>query len=135
MAVVHEKLYSSESYEYIDMAEYVEIIVSGALSSETSFLDLDVRFDLDNIMLNVNKAIPFGLVLNELISIMLQHVGETNPSGGVLVSLKALEDQDFSLEIADLREDLHVDKDLPLHGAFGLNLVEMLTGQIDGEVF
>ena len=75
MAMVHEKLYNSKDFTKIDLADYVKTLSQDLFQSykiNPGMIDLIIQTD-GAVYLDVNKAIPCGLILNELISNALQH--------------------------------------------------------------
>ena len=74
MAMIHEGLYKSDNLARINFEEYVHNLISGLFSSYG--IDKDIiktKINLDNILLDIDTAIPLGLILNELISNSLKH--------------------------------------------------------------
>ena len=70
MALVHEKLYKSEDVEYVNIEEYATSIVSLlSYSYDKEFIDVEYDFNTDGIgRFDIEKAIPCGLIINEIIS-------------------------------------------------------------------
>ncbi len=74
MALVHQKLYESMDLTHIDIGDYVNALSSYALEIlKVPGGDVSFEFTGEPISLSVDTAIPFGLVLNELISNSLKH--------------------------------------------------------------
>ena len=73
IALIHEKLYQSKNLSKINFAEYIPQLASDlSRSYEISpFIDLEV--DVDDILLDINKALPCGLIINELITNSIKH--------------------------------------------------------------
>ncbi|MEL7669648.1 PAS domain S-box protein [Methanobacterium sp.] len=74
MAIVHEKLYSSENLVKIDFKDYIKDLTDSLfLTYKISPYMIKLNKNIDNIFLNVNTAIPCGLIINELVTNSLKH--------------------------------------------------------------
>ncbi len=74
MALAHEKLYQSENLAEINCRDYIKRLADGLYHSYgVSPKDIELEMDVKNISLNIDRAIPCGLVINELISNALKH--------------------------------------------------------------
>ena len=74
MAMIHEGLYKTNNLARINFEEYTRNLISGLFSSygiDQSMIK--TKMDLNNILLDIDTAIPLGLILNELISNSLKH--------------------------------------------------------------
>jgi two-component system, sensor histidine kinase PdtaS len=79
MAMIHEGLYKTHNLARINFEEYTRNLISGLFSSYG--IDQNIiktKIDLDNILLDVDTAIPLGLILNELISNSIKHAFPAN---------------------------------------------------------
>ena len=133
MALVHEKLYQSSNLAHIDTAEYVETLCSSVLRSYDSKSNhIDLRFNLSKIFLQIDKALPFGLILNELIANCAKHAFMPGSAGHVWISTHA--DTDFFLCISDNGRGFPKGMDFRMTQSLGLKLVYMLTKQLKGSV-
>jgi two-component sensor histidine kinase/CheY-like chemotaxis protein len=82
MALVHERLYQTEDLARIDFPEYVRDLADflvGSYSMTTH--DVLLRLDADDVVLDVDTAIPCGLIVNELVSNSLKHAFSARPVG------------------------------------------------------
>ena len=74
MAMIHEGLYKSDNLARINFEEYTHNLISGLFSSYGVDENIiKTKINLDNILLDVDTAIPLGLILNELITNSLKH--------------------------------------------------------------
>jgi PAS domain S-box-containing protein len=134
MAIIHEKLYQSKDLTHINFVDYIQSLV----------LNLFYSYDIDNtqikpilkiedISLNIETAVPCGLIISELISNSLKYAFPNKMNGEIIVSLKS-EKNTYQLCVCDngigLPEDINFSKIKTL----GLLLVNSLTEQIDGKV-
>ena len=134
MAMIHEKLYMSNDLAQINFVNYIESLVSNLFYSyNINNGHIKPLLEIDEISLNMETAIPCGLIISELVSNSLKYAFPNGKQGELLVSLKS-EDNNYKLIVRDngigLPEDLELDNAKTL----GLRLVHILTGQIDGEI-
>ena len=135
MALVHEKLYQSKNFAKINFAEYTESLVkylfkAYALHSGNITLELDI----DEVTLNIDTAIPCGLIINELVSNALKYAFPDNQRGTISISLHSGGEQHFTLIVKDDGVGLPMDWDLKSAKSLGLQLVKVLTKQLKGTI-
>jgi PAS domain S-box-containing protein len=135
MAMVHEKLYRSKDLSHVDFKEYIPSLAYHlfqiyGVNSEAIALTIDV----DDAYLDINSAIPCGLLVSELISNTLKHAFPDGRRGEVKVRMKPLADGFMELVVSDNGIGLEKDLDLKNTDSFGLQLVDMLTEQLQGTV-
>jgi PAS domain S-box-containing protein len=132
MALAHEKLYGSPDLSRIDLAEYVQGLVSSLLQAHAVDVDrIEVQVQFQNKALPLALAMPCGLIINELVSNALQHAFVNRARGQVRVQMSA-EDGRYRLQVSDDGVGLPPDVDLQEPGSFGLQLVKMLVDQLHG---
>jgi PAS domain S-box-containing protein len=135
MALVHEKLYQSEGLSRIDFAEYARSLLSYLWSAHGgAAANVRLTLALEPVLLPVDTAVPCGLILNELAGNALKHAFRGRSEGEVIVSLKNGADGRISLCVADNGVGLPAGLDWREAKSLGLRLVQMLSGQIGGEV-
>ena len=133
MALIHEKLYQSENLSRVDFADYIR-----TMSRELSFLyeyreTVRFEFDVDEVMIGIDKAVPCGLIINELLTNALKYAFSDDRSG--TISLRLKREGDFiRLEIADDGVGLPAETDLEQSGTLGLQLVTILAGQLSARI-
>jgi PAS domain S-box-containing protein len=132
MALAHEKLYGSPDLSRIDLAEYVQGLVSSLLQAHAVDVDrIEVQVQFQSKALPLALAMPCGLIINELVSNALQHAFVNRARGQVRVQMSA-EDGRYRLQVSDDGVGLPPDVDLQEPGSFGLQLVKMLVDQLHG---
>ncbi|NEP00054.1 MAG: PAS domain S-box protein [Symploca sp. SIO2E9] len=134
MALVHERLYSSASLEKINFAEYIETLTCHLIQSyELSREPIEIKINCEEVLLNLDKAITCGLIVNELISNALKYAFPQKTGGLVEITLKREGEQLF-LTIKDNGVGLPKDLDWQAPPTLGLQLVKILTQQLEGEL-
>ena len=133
MALVHETLYSSENLARIDLADYARALAEDILSSHGN-PSVPVRFttDLDSVIINVDLALPCGLILNELISNALKHGFPEGAGGEIKLTLRKAPEGQCTLSVEDSGVGIPGDLDVNTSKSLGLKLVRLLTHQLCG---
>ena len=135
MALVHEKLYKSQDFARINFAEYTESLTSYLFKAYQFNRDkITLELNLDEVTLNIDTAIPCGLIVNELVSNSLKHAFPNNQSGTIRIIMFADETQHFHLIVEDNGVGFPPDWNLKQSQSLGIQLVHVLTKQIKGKL-
>ena len=134
MAMIHEKLYESENLTNINFIEYIQSLVSNLFHSyNVENNRIKTTLEIEKVNLNMETAIPCGLIISETVSNCLKYAFPDDMSGELFISLKSI-DNGYELIIRDngigLPEKLEFNK----LESLGFLLVHNLTEQIDGEL-
>jgi PAS domain S-box-containing protein len=132
MSIIHEKLYQSDDLTHINIQEYVEKLINDLLYSYAA-TDVKPSIDINNIKLNIETALPCGLIISELVSNSLKYAYSKGNNNILKISLKKLGDM-FELIISDNGVGLPPEFNFQNTESLGLQLVNNLVGQLDGEI-
>ncbi|MBM3284914.1 MAG: PAS domain S-box protein, partial [Candidatus Aminicenantes bacterium] len=133
MALVHEKLYQSRDLSRINFSEYIRNLAIHLFHVyEVDSSRVRLKHEIEDILLDVNTAIPCGLILNELISNSLKHAFPDGWSGEVSVELKRQEDGKLLLAVRDDGVGIPEDTDIRNARTLGMQIVSLLVQQLDG---
>lgn len=133
MASVHEMLYQSSSFNDLSFEGFVENIV-GVIQSTFSANDNQIAFqiNLEPLELNINQAVPCGLIINELITNAYKHAYK-GKSGIIRVSIAKQEDN-VIISVGDdgvgIPEEISLDKPTTL----GFTLINNLSKQLNADI-
>lgn len=135
IALVHESLYRSQNFAEIDFAEYIHTLVTDLFRTYvTPSQQVQLQFNIHyKGAVNLQKAIPCGLILNELVINALKH-GLTCKGGTVFVSLEGTPDGQLILQVGNGGDNLPLDFELEKTNSLGLRLVNALVSQIQGQL-
>ena len=129
MALVHEHLYRGKDFAHIDLKNYITALGKGLFQTYAD-TNSGVRFDIAirEIYVDINAAIPLGLISNELITNSLKYAFK-GKKGGIL-SITATEDPQYlTFIVADNGVGMPKGITLENQDSLGLRLVHTLTGQ------
>jgi len=133
MALIHEKLYKSLNLSDIAFDTYVRELVETIVSSYQHNKEIVFHYDLDKIKLDVTKAIPAALVLNELVSNCYKHAFTDQKKGHVKISIKKVSGE-IMLSVSDDGVGLADKFSLQNQKTLGIQLIKKLSKQLDGEI-
>jgi len=134
MSLVHEKLYLSKSLSSIDISDYTRFLATQLFA----FYGVDHRrvalaTDMEKILLDIETAIPLGLIVNELVSNALRHAFPDTRTGTITISSHPEGDQ-ISLIITDDGAGMSPSYDWRGSTSLGFRLVNSLVDQLGGTI-
>jgi PAS domain S-box-containing protein len=135
MALLHESLYQSNNLSRIDFPEYIRQLASHLFHSYGVQPDrVHLRTDLDRLYLNLDAAVPCGLIINELVSNSLKYAFPDGREGEVRIELHEHPDRLARLVVADNGIGLGRDIDWETARSLGLRLVRTLAEQLGAKI-
>lgn len=135
MAQIHEMLYQAKDYARVPFSRYTTDLVNRVISaSGVSSTAVTVDFHLEDLSLSVDKAIPCGLILNELVSNALKHAFPNESSGEIRVELRQLPDRQVLLSVSDDGVGISPDFEPEKSKSLGVQLVITLVEQLDAHL-
>ena len=131
MALVHEKLYKSQNLEKINFGEYIkDLVFILSRSYDTSHININVKGS--SISLDINTAIPCGLIINELITNSIKHAFPDS-EGNINVEFFR-ENDNLKLIVSDDGIGIPKNLDIENTNTLGLRLLSSLVDQIEGDL-
>jgi two-component sensor histidine kinase len=135
MALIHERLYRSADLAQIDLAAHVETLCVHLFRSYGADLGrIALHMDVARTSLDLDRAIPCGLIINELVSNALKYAFPGDRAGCVAVSVSAGADRCYTLLVQDDGVGLPPGLDVRQTASLGLWLVCSLTRQLGGDL-
>jgi len=133
MALVHEMLYRSEDFEKISLSDYIRSIAS-VITATYGRMNINLEFEMEPVIINIETAIPLGLILNELLSNVYRHAFSQEASGLVKVSLTKQEGKLYVMSVADSGKGLPEGFTMEGNKTMGLQIVDILVKQIEAHL-
>lgn len=135
MALIHNQLYQSTSLEKIDFADYIEALASYLFQSYGVNRNLiELKIDVEPISLNLDTAIPCGLLLNELLSNALKYAFPESRPGVITIKLTSECDRRLMITVQDNGIGLPKGFEPENPKTLGFQLIQALTEQLEGEL-
>jgi two-component sensor histidine kinase len=142
MALIHEELYKGEGTDKLDFSAYLQKLAK-SLFQTYSLGNKNIRLCTDleeNSFLDMDTAVPLGIIVNELVSNSLKHAFTEKQEGEIRIQLCREEQNDemhnslFSLTVSDNGKGIPEDLEIENVESLGLQLVITLVDQLDGEI-
>ncbi|MBD2094338.1 PAS domain-containing protein [Trichocoleus sp. FACHB-591] len=135
MALLHEKLYQSEDLAKVNFAEYVHSLVANLFRSYgVKSQTITAKINVQDVLFDIDAVIPCGLIINELISNSLKYAFPESQKGEVSVELVSTEAGECQIVVSDNGVGLPKELDFYHTESLGLQLVCMLTEQLEGRI-
>jgi PAS domain S-box-containing protein len=144
IAAIHEQLYASKDLSSIEFGPYLRTLVRGLFGIHGAKKDrIALEVHTADVVLNVQQAMPLGLIVNELVINALKHAFPQNRPGVIAVSLTytasavggdAVQEDLVRLRVEDDGLGLPAGKDISQVQSMGFNLVNLLAQQLGGKL-
>lgn len=136
MSMVHQKLYEAKDLSSINMEDYIKDLVELIMQSYGVFSErVTLNFDLHAVKVSIDSAVPFGLIINELISNIFKHAFPEDRKGEISIRLFKEEDETINLELNDNGVGFLQNFDPRKDGSMGLTSVfSLVEEQLKGEI-
>jgi two-component sensor histidine kinase len=130
MALIHEKLYQSSTLSKVEMDSYIrELTRTLYYTYSAGRIHLDVNTEAGNVFLDINSAVPCGLIINEVFSNSCKHAFQGMSTGRIDIRFVKEEDV-FALEMRDNGVGLPPGTDPAKVQSLGMNLIQALSSQL-----
>jgi two-component sensor histidine kinase len=134
MALVHEKLYRSEDISHVSLNDYIRFLGTGLFQFyDAKLRGIQFTLDIHEVNVDIDAAIPLGLILNELISNSLKYAFPEGRKGEITISVKK-EDHTLTVLYRDNGIGIPGNLDWRDTKSLGLRLVNTLVDQMNGTV-
>lgn len=131
MALIHQKLYQNDDLSVIEMQGYIESLINSIQSVyKKGGHNINITIDAEGVELDIDRAIPFGLVLNELVSNSFKYAfPEDDENGKIYIHIRKNAEQGF-FEYTDNGVGLPEDTDERANASMGIRLMNRLVNQL-----
>ncbi|MEI6393754.1 MAG: PAS domain S-box protein [Verrucomicrobiota bacterium] len=137
MALIHENLYRSENLAYLNLTNYLEDLCANLLRSAgpvRAGVRIESQVENKSISIGLNQAVPFGLLINEMVTNALKHAFPGERTGIIRVTIQSPTREKVLLTVTDDGVGLPAALDPHHTESLGLRLVYLLTDQLHGTV-
>ncbi|MEB3341114.1 PAS domain-containing protein [Okeania sp.] len=135
MALIHEQLYQSKDLGQVNFREYIHNLMDNLLCSYINRESIiNPIINVESITMNLETAIPCGLIINELVTNSLKYAFPNSENGEVVIELYQDEEEKIHLTIRDNGIGIPPDFDWQNSPSLGLKLVRILSKQLKAEI-
>jgi two-component sensor histidine kinase/HAMP domain-containing protein len=133
MALVHENLYKSDNFAGIELSDYIRSLVNYLIRTyNVNYNKIKQVINIDKIILSIDKSIPFGLIINELVTNSLKYAFNDRDEGLFKVEIHKLDSGIIHVSVFDNGVGMPADFDIKKSNSLGLKLVKTLVEQLEG---
>jgi two-component sensor histidine kinase len=132
MGIIHQKLYQGENLGSIEMKDYFINLGEGVLDTFNAEEKVKIECAMDDLNLDVDTAVPIGLIVNELLTNALKYAFPEGTKGQIKISL-VKENNDLLLKVTDNGIG-KTQGSKPKGTGFGTQLIQLLTQQLNGTI-
>ena len=132
MALIHQKLYQNDDLSVIEMQGYIESLINSVQSVyKKGGHNINITIDAEGVELDIDRAIPFGLILNELVSNSFKYAFPVDDENGkIYIHLRKIGDKEGYFEYTDNGVGLPDDTDERANTSMGIRLMNRLANQL-----
>lgn len=129
MALIHEKLYNSQNLSRISCDSYIGDLVETIRNTIETRKEISVKTDIAAVKLNINKAVPFALLVNEVVTNSFKHAFKNKDQGTISINLSKEGDHIYA-QISDNGIGLQNDLSPQEQDSLGMNLINNFAEQL-----
>ncbi|NOQ91570.1 MAG: histidine kinase [Flavobacteriaceae bacterium] len=133
MSMIHQKLYQGKNLAFIEMKDYFKDLGNHILDSFGANNEVKMIYEMKKIELDVDTAIPLGLIVNELLTNAFKYAFPNKTKGIIRIGLVEINSQVYELKVIDNGIGLN-EPELKQNTGFGIQLITLLTKQLDGVI-
>ncbi|MDX2173002.1 MAG: sensor histidine kinase [Bacteroidota bacterium] len=133
MALVHRMLYQNSDFKTINIKKYTNSLLLEILNSYNLYEKVGINSEYDDVELTTTELIPYGLILNEIITNCVKYAFIDHPSPNLNLSVKRNINA-VKLIVGDNGTGFSKDFNAESNGnSIGISLIKTLSNQLDGE--
>lgn len=137
MAILHRKLYDSEDLAVVNLQDFTIELVEGVLQT-FGFGHTEVTYNIDNIKLSADQALPVGLIINELVTNSCKYAFTENFKPLLIISCYS-ENDEIIITVSDNGNNSkaleRINSKIETSKSFGMRLIQMQIAQLYGSSF
>ena len=135
IAILHEKLYQSDDLAKIRFDDYVKILAEDLLYFyELDKSNIKMNIDVEEVSLNIETAIPCGLLIDEMVANSLKYAFPNERTGNITIELHSDDNNRFYLSVSDNGIGISGEVDPEKTDTFGMQLIKYLTKQLKATI-
>jgi two-component sensor histidine kinase len=134
MSLIHQQLYKGNNLSNIETKTYFNKLIDEIISSYgINRADIKQKIDIENMLLNMDTAIPLGLIVNELVTNVFKH-SKNNKEMLLSLSFKHIDKQFLRLSVKDNGQGIPSGFDITKSNSYGIKLIMMLLNKLKATI-
>lgn len=131
MALIHQYILEGSNIIDLNFKEYIEKLVTEIKKTFENKLNVKLEFDTEKMEIDINNAVPLGLILNELITNSFKHAKNKEEELKINIKFKSNNNR-IDLEVKDNGNGIKKEE-MESENSIGLELIKALSEQINGQ--
>jgi two-component sensor histidine kinase len=132
MSMIHQRLYQGKNLASIEMKDYCFNLTTHVLDSFGAEEQINVKCNMNPLELDVDTAVPIGLIVNELLTNALKYAFPDNRKGTIIITLEKKGQNTLLLQVVD--DGIGIQEGVVNGTGFGTQLISLLTQQLNGKM-
>ena len=133
MSLIHQRLYQADNLKTIDMQQYIPQLAECIRDSYAGEKEIDFQLHIQPLELDVEQALPIGLIINEALTNSLKYAFPGRRSGRIGIGLENVGGK-ITLALNDDGIGLPAGFNPPHERSMGMQLIDILVQQLDGDI-
>lgn len=133
MSMIHQKLYQGKNLTTVEMKDYFIKLSQHIMDSYGKGNHVALEFKMDEVNLDLDTAVPLGLIVNELITNSLKYAFPKNAKGKIKIDFQEIDENEFRLNIEDNGIGFG-ENQVQKGSGFGTQLIDLLVQQLEGKM-
>lgn len=135
IALLHKTMYQNQNFNAVDFEQYlIELITHSKQSNYLLNKNIDIKVKVNSVQLEIDYAVPLGLIINELINNAYKHAFNDIENGSITIMLEELTKNNYSLLFKDNGIGFPENFDVNKLNSVGFELINGLTKQLNGKL-
>jgi two-component sensor histidine kinase/DNA-binding response OmpR family regulator len=131
MALIHENLYTAHGSAGVNLTSYLKLLTDQIVDGYSITKNIELKYVGEQVILDINKAVPIGLIINEILTNSLKYAYDDVSRGTLEVSL-VNQNEKVEMLIRDNGRGLPSEEILQKSRTLGWKLINLLIKQLDG---
>lgn len=134
IALIHQNLYQFENLSTIELSRFVKDLCRQVESVFKKQKEVVINIEVPSLYLDIDSAVPLGLIMNELLSNSFKYAFNDKPEGEITLEIRSEADGKYQLLYSDNGSGLPANFDFTKASTLGIQLINDLSRQIGGKV-
>lgn len=137
MSIIHQNLYQSNNFSQVNAKDYFKDLLAQIGKTYASDANVTIESDVDDVVINMALAVPLGLIVNELVTNAFKYAFTRGKDGDNRITVNFHWNETlkkYKLEIKDNGIGFEKNIDFSTLSSYGMQLVQGLVHQLDGEL-
>lgn len=134
MSKIHEMLYGSKNFTSINYQEYLNELLGYLITNLKKDAQISIHIDTGNLFLNINTAIPLGLIINEMVTNSIKYAFPDNRPGIIQIRILPVNNKRLKFLYSDNGIGFNANITFENASGLGFQLISSLTEQLNGKI-